>query len=607
MGWQLSERIRGIGSVDIRIDELLSSLTSERVDEKLLRDFIFDAFARDLLGKDANRFRFDWRGKPNLLGLIQRPPQGALHPDQSMSVDFDSARHVAIEGENLEVMKLIERSYFGKMKMIYMNPPFNIGGELMFDDREGHFDRYVRYVAGEEVDGSMGIPAGNGHSGWLNMIYTRLFVARNLLSNDGVIFVSIDDHEAHHLRAVMDEVFGEENFIACFVWEKRYSPPPDTKDVGYVHENVMCYRRSEEFAAGLLPMTDDQSARYTNPDNDLRGPWKAADYTCRYTSEERPNLYYSVTNPNTGEKIFPKRTRVWACSQSEHEKNAQEGRLWWGVDGNNSIPAKKKYLFEIRQGAMPKTILQHDEVGHTDEATKELRQHLSELKLSSKPTRLMKHLLSIANVRKDDVVLDCYAGTGAMGEAIFSLEADDAQAPSFILIEFPEKLEGHELTLSEAMLRRLTSSARRSNGASPGFRTFKLGQSNFRRWDGDAERDEDLLSRLESHVEHLSEVADRGSLFFELLLGAGFPLTTRFKLIEIAGKQVFSVEDGALLICLEKEINPELIDALAEANPLQVICLDEGFKGNDQLKANAVQTFKARAEAEESEIVFKTV
>lgn len=601
MGRQLNENT---GNLDMPIDDLLSSIGGERVDDKLLRDFILDAFARDLTSKDANRFRFDWRGKSSLLSRIQRPAQGALHPDPTTSTNFDSARHVAIQGENLEVMKLIERSYFGRIKMIYMNPPFNIGGELIFDDRDGHFERYLQYVGGKDVNESVGIPAGNGHSSWLNMIYPRLFLCRNLLSNDGVIFVSIDDHEAHHLRAAMDEIFGEENFVASFVWEKRYSPPPDTKDVGYVHENVLCYRRSEEFAAGLLPMTDEQSARYTNPDADPRGPWKAADYTCRYTAEERPNLYYQVTNPNTSEKKFPKKTRVWACSPAEHEKNVEEKRLWWGVDGKNSIPAKKKYLFEIRQGAMPKTILQHDEVGHTDEATKELRKHLPDLKLSQKPTRLMRHLLSIANVGKDDLVLDCYAGTGTMGETIFSLE-ESGQAPSFILIEFPEKLEGSSLTLSEAMLQRLASNASRRKDASLGFRSFKLAQSNFRHWSDDS--DGDMISRLDSHVQHLREGAGRDELLFELLLSAGFPLTTEYQMVELAGKQVFSVENGALLICLEKEITPELIDALAEANPLQVICLDEGFKGNDQLKANAVQTFRARAEAEESEIVFKTV
>lgn len=604
MGGQLSERIPNTGSLDKRVDDILSSIAGERVDEKLLRDFISDAFAQHLISKDANRFRFEWRGKSEILSRIQRPPQGALHPDPETSLNFEVARHVAIQGENLEVMKLIERSYFGRIKMIYMNLPFNIGGELIFDDSEGHFDRYLQYAFQGDVNERIGIPAGNSHSGWLNMIYPRLFLCRNLLSNDGVIFVSIDDHEAHHLRAVMDEIFGEENFVASFVWEKRYSPPPDTKDVGYVHENIMCYRRSEEFAAGLLPMTEEQSARYTNPDNDPRGPWKAADYTCRYTADERPNLYFQVTNPNTGEKKFPKKTRVWACSLAEHEKNVAEKRLWWGVDGKNSIPAKKKYLFEIRQGAMPKTILQHDEVGHTDEATKELRKHLPDLKLSPKPTRLMKHLLSIANVGKADLVLDCYAGTGTMGEAIFSLE-ESGEAPSFILVEFPEVLEGSNLTLSEAMLRRLASSASGRVNGSSGFRSFKLARSGFRQWDGNA--DGDMISRLDSHVEHVREGAGRDHLLFELLLGAGFPLTTGYQTVEMAGKQVFSIEQGALLICLEQEITPELVDALAEANPLQVICLDEGFKGNDQLKANAVQTFKARAEAEESEIVFKTI
>lgn len=603
----MKDEIRKIGSLEMLFQELMSSLSGERVDEKILRDFIFASFARDLTNVESSGFRFDWRGKSNLLSLVQRPPQGSLHLDLSRSVNFDSARHVAIEGENLEVMKLIERSYFGKIKMIYMNPPFNIGGELIFDDRDGHFDRYLKYVDDHESIKDIGIHAGNGHSAWLSMIYARLFVARNLLSNDGVIFVSIDDHEVHHLRMVMDEVFGEENFVACFVWEKRYSPPPDTKDVGYVHENILCYRRSEDFAAGLLPMTEEQSARYTNPDKDPRGPWKAADYTCRYTAEERPNLFYPITNPNTGKEICPKKTRVWACSRLEHEKNVEERRLWWGIGGNNTIPAKKKYLFEIRQGAMPKTILQHDEVGHTDEATKELRRHLPNLKLSPKPTRLMKHLLNIANVRKEDVVLDCYGGTGSMGEAIFSLEKGGVQAPSFILIEFPEKLEGHDLTLSEAMIQRLTSNARPRDEVSVGFRTFKLGHSNFRRWSGNFDHREGLLSLLESHVNHLKEAADPDNLLFELLLSVGFPLTIRYESIEIAGKQVFSVEEGALLVCLEKEITPELVDALAEANPLQVICLDKGFRGNDQLKANAVQTFKARAKDGESEIIFKTV
>ena len=201
---------------------------------------------------------------------------------------------MVIDGDSLEVMKIIEKGYFGSIKMIYMNPPFNIGGEFIFNDAAGHMDRYTAYIA--STDGrveDVSLEAGTSHSEWLSMIYARLFIARNLLRNDGVIFVSIDDHESHHLRVVMDEIFGEENFVATFVWEKRYSPPPDTQDVGYVHENILCYRRTDEFDAGLLPITREQQARYTNPDDDPRGPWESG------------RLHVPVYRPGTTEFVLP--------------------------------------------------------------------------------------------------------------------------------------------------------------------------------------------------------------------------------------------------------------------------------------------------------------
>ena len=595
------------GALDELIDDLLTSLAGERVDEKVLKDVIWQAIRRDFHSRGDNRFKFDWRGKAEILKTIQRPSRGALHSDEDRSRNFGGARHVAIEGECLEVMKLIERAYFGKIKMIYMNPPFNIGGELIVRDGNDILERYLDYSKNVDESGKIGVAAGAGHSDWLNGIFARLFVARNLLSSDGVIFVSIDDHEAHHLRILMDEIFGSENFVASFVWEKRYSPPPDATNVGYVHENIICYRKSDDFTAGLLPMTDDQSSRYTNPDNDTRGPWKAADYTCRYTSDERPTLYYPVQNPNTGQEIFPKRTRVWACSRAEHEKNVEEGRIWWGVDGTNSIPAKKKYLFEIRQGAMPKSILQHDEVGHTDEATKELRSHLPGLKLPSKPTRLMKHLLSIANVGPRDFVLDCYAGTGALGEAIFSLQSESVLTPSFILIEFPERLEDHSSTLTEAMFTRLGSSLKKYQLPNEGFRAFRLGRSNFKVWEGQVEGERDLLDMIENHVENLNQEFDPQGLLYEIILRAGFTLETPVSSVEVSGKNVFSVADGNLLVCLEKEISNTLIEGIAALNPLQVVLLDVGFQNSDELKTNAIQIFRARRQVEGSEISLRTV
>jgi len=570
-------------------------------------DLLSEIIPRHMLASGDSRFGLDWRKKTEVFDFLKRPILGALSPTYVSTTD-SSARHLALKGDNLEIMKILEKGYFGKIKMIYMNPPFNIGGELIFDDSDGYLDRYESYISdsGSPLN-NVSIDAGASHSKWLNAQYPRLFLARNLLRNDGVIFVSIDDHEFHHLRMIMDEIFGEENFVASFIWEKRYSPPPDTKDVGYVHENVLCYRRSDEFQAGLLPMTDAQSGRYKNPDRDPRGPWKAADYTCRYTAKERPNLYYEITQPNTGERRFPKKTRVWACSESEHIKNVEEGRLWWGKDETNPVPAKKKYLFEIRQGAMPKTILEHDVVGHTDEATKELREHVPNLKLSGKPSRLIKHLLSIANAGNNDIVLDCHAGTGATVEAIFSLESEGENAPQFILIEFPQWLPEFDGHLFDALENRIESCRSKYKREDDCVKYLHLKRSNFRVWRGKVGAESEVSEQLELHVQHVSPESTSEELLIELISKAGFSLTTEVERIELIGKQVFSIEGGAMLICLEKEITSDLIDALAEAEPLQVICLDEAFQNNDQLKANAVQTFKARAQTEESEIVFKTV
>ncbi len=589
------------------LEEFLDLYAPDEIDRKVAIDLLEEIVPQKLHYDGSDRFGLEWRNKSDTHEILKRPILGTLSPFSEEDIN-PKARHYAIQGDNLEVMKILEKAYFGKVKMIYMNPPFNIGGELIFDDSEGYLDRYEKYVSDKSTSLSeISLLAGTSHSKWLTAQYVRLILARNLLQADGVIFVSIDDHEFHHLRMIMDEIFGEENFVANFVWEKRYSPPPDTKDVGYVHENILCYRRSEDFQAGLLPMTEAQSGRYTNPDGDPRGPWKAADYTCRYTAKERPNLYYEIVQPKTGEKRFPKKTRVWACSESEHLKNLDEGRLWWGKDGINPVPAKKKYLFEIRQGAMPKTILGHEEVGHTDEATKELREHVPGLKISAKPSRLFKQLLNISNVTSDDVVLDCHAGTGAIFEAVVSHEDDDANLPHLISIEFPQWLPDFDGNLFDALIKRFQSCIKKYERRNEAVAYYKMRRSNFRQWAGTVDSKQDYEDQLELHINHVFPVSSSSEVLTELLLKAGFMLSANVEVIRLGGKDVYSVEDGAALICLEKEVTSELIDALAGAEPLQVICLDEGFQGNDELKVNAVQTFKTRAESQESEIVFKTV
>lgn len=538
------------------------------------------------------RFGLEWPGKAEALNLLRMAGQGALLPIRKESFSFDAASHVVVTGDNLEVMKLLQKAYFGAFRMIYMDPPYNTGSDLVYnDDYREPLTSYLRYsgqVNRESIRVSSLIETdGRYHSRWLAMMLPRLFVARNLLAENGAIFVSIDDHESHHLRILMDEVFGAENFVCSFVWEKRYAPPPDTKDVGYVHENVLCYRRSDAFQAALLPMTDAQKGRYKNLDKDPRGPWKPADYTCRYTAKERPTLYYPIRNPNTGKEVWPKKTRVWACSQDEHRKNEAEKRIWWPATAQG--PAKKKFLSEIRQGAMPMTLLRHEDVGHTDEATKELRRWFPEVKVTPKPTRLIRHFLRIAAVQHGDLVLDCFAGTGTTAEAVLDANEKDGVGARFFLVQLPERLKDDpNTTMADlARTRAVKRAAETKDAELPGVRCFELADSSFRSpRQNPPKGTDDLVEHLKMLVDNVRADRTDEQILFEVLLKAGFKLTENVKRQTVANQMVYSVADGMLHICLERKITEDCLRSLIQLNPARVVCLDVAFEGNDQLKTN---------------------
>jgi adenine-specific DNA-methyltransferase len=487
------------------------------------------------------RFGLEWPGKTDALNLLRMAGHGALLPQREQSLGFDGAPHVVITGDNLEVMKLLQKAYFGSFRMIYMDPPYNTGSDLIYnDDYKDPLSSYLHY-SGQLTVESLRVSSlletdGRFHSRWLNMMLPRLFVARNLLAENGVIFVSIDDHESHHLRILMDEVFGGENFVCSFVWEKRYAPPPDTKDVGYVHENVLCYRRSDAFQAALLPMTEAQKGRYKNRDKDPRGPWKPADYTCRFTATDRPTLYYPIRNPNTGKDTWPKKTRVWACSQEEHRKNEAEKVIWWPPGAK--VPYKKKFLSEIRQGAMPMTLLKYKEVGHTDEATKELRKWFPDVGVTPKPTRLIRHLLRIAAVQKGDLVLDCFAGTGTTAEAVLDANENDGVGARFVLIQLPEPLrEDAKRTMADLARDRAVRRAKELPKAqAEGVRCFSLSASSFRAPSGEVPKGKDgIAEQLRMLVENVKDGRTDEDLLVEILLKAGFKLTDTVDHIKVAG------------------------------------------------------------------------
>ena len=372
----------------------------------------------------------DWIGKKAVIRHHKEVPFRLLEPIPELSYG-EASGNLLVQGDNLDALKALLPRYAGRVKCIYIDPPYNTGNEgWSYNDNVNspEIRQWLGQVVGKEGE------TLDRHDRWLCMMYPRLVLLRRLLREDGAIFVSIDDNEAATLRLLMDEIFELRNFLCAFAWEKRYSPPPDTKDIGYLHETLLAYRRSPMFKRNLLQLTNDQAGRYKNPDNDPRGPWKAMDYTCRYTADERPNLYYPIKQPNTGAEIWPKRTRVWAMSYEVHERNEAEKRIWWGVRGINNVPAMKNFLSEIQQGMMPVSLLKHEVVGHTDEAAKELRELIPWIKFTPKPTRLIQHLLKIAT-NKDSIVLDSFAGSGTTGHAVLQQNAEDGGNRRFILVE----------------------------------------------------------------------------------------------------------------------------------------------------------------------------
>lgn len=419
----------------------------------------------------------NWIGKEAVVNHHLKVPFHLLKDVPNLACGKPGDGNLIVQGDNLIALKALLPYYAGQVKCIYIDPPYNTGNEnWIYNDNVN--SPVIRDWLGKVVGGEG--ETLDRHDRWLCMMYPRLALLRKFLNDEGIIFVSIDDNEQHNLRMIMDDIFGANNFLCAFAWEKRYAPPPDTKDIGYLHETILSYRRSPKFHRNLLPLTADQTGRYKNPDNDPRGPWKSENYTCRYTADERPNLYYPIVQPFTGEEIWPKRTRVWAMSKEVHENNVQDNKIWWGKNGKNKVPALKNFLNKIQQGMMPVSLLRHDIVGHTDEAAKELRNIIPGLKFTPKPTRLIRHLLQIAT-DKDSIVLDSFAGSGTTGHAVMAQNAMDRGNRRFILVELETNIA---LEVTAERVRRVAqgytnTKSVKVEGLGGGFRYCELGDPLF--------------------------------------------------------------------------------------------------------------------------------
>jgi adenine-specific DNA-methyltransferase len=372
----------------------------------------------EALDAGKERYGMNWPGKAECFKTIQQSSMATLIPARDESVNFDTTENLIIEGDNLETLKLLQKAYLGKVKMIYIDPPYNTGNDFIYPDNFSEsLETYLRYTGQADAEGrkySTNSEAdGRFHSKWMTMMYPRLFLARNLLREDGMIFVSIDDTEAANLRTVMNEVFGEEHFLAAIAWEKRYTRSNNARMFYSLKDTILVYRKSEAISMLRETRSEESKSIYSNPDNDKRGDWTSSSYVNPATKEERKNLVYPITNPTSGEKIEHP-THAWKYEHSEHLRHVEEKRLWWGQNGDAKFPRLKNFLNEMGDGIVPIDLWDYESTGTTDEGGLEVKALCGEAVFDNpKPTKLIRRMMGLATkASSNDIVLDFFGGSG---------------------------------------------------------------------------------------------------------------------------------------------------------------------------------------------------
>jgi adenine-specific DNA-methyltransferase len=608
---QNDENKKSCAATPERVPETSPDLRAELLGK--LHDAAPEAFAEGRLDLDKlkallgdavetkpERYEFNWAGKRDALAMLQAPTRATLIPDPAASVNFDDAQHVFIEGENLEALKVLYRSYFGRVKLIYIDPPYNTGREFIYSDNFADpLDHYLRLTGQTNGSGdyltSLLEQSGRFHSGWLSMMYPRLSFARQLLRRDGVIFVSIDDTEYVNLKMLMDTVFGEENFLATVIWQKVFSPKNTAQHFSDDHDYILAYaRNAEKWAPRLLPRSDAALARYTNPDNDPRGQWSSSDLTARnYYSEGS----YEVTSPN-GKTFRPVIGTYWRVSRKKFGQLDADKRIWWGESGSN-MPRLKRFVSEVKGGVVPQTLWFYKDVGHTQDAKRELIDkvkyaHTENVLNSVKPTGLIKRMLQICTGPDDaDIVVDFFAGSNTTTQAIIEQNREDNGNRRVIAVQFPEKLptpEDNKRTLADVARERVTTVVRSANGNGQGFRVFKLAPSNIRRWTGVEEKKVDTyLAQLEAFTDALAPGWKPDNVIWEVALREGFSLTARIEKITASkGGTYWRVSDleqeRTFTICLDDVLTLDSVQALGLSKNDVFVCRDVAL--DDTLAAN---------------------
>ncbi len=594
-----------------KIGQLFPNCITERKNEKGEVEYAIDF---DMLRQELSavvvegaeeRYQFTWPDKKKSILLANAPIAKTLRPCREESVDFDNTENLYIEGDNLDVLKLLLETYLGKIKMIYIDPPYNTGNDFVYNDdfaetaeeylaNSGQFDdEGNRLVTNTESNGRY-------HTDWLNMIYPRLKIAKDLLTDDGVIFISIDDYEQENLKKCCDEIFGSSNFITQIVWERSYAPINMVKHFSKSHDYILCYaKKIEEAICNGLPRPESTDSKYGNPDNDPRGLWRTDNLSVGPVIEEK---VYEITTPS-GRKCWPPKGRCWLYTKERYEEMVADNRIWFGEDGNN-VPAPKRFLSEVKQGLTPMTIWKYTDVGHTQDSMRELRELFNGEKVFdySKPIKLMKQLVRLYT-KENDFVLDFFSGSASTAHAVIELNSEDCKNRRFLMVQLPEetspKSDANKLgykTICDIGKERIRRAGAKIKDESPlttsdldtGFRVLKLDSTNMK--DVYYNPTDYEMTLFDTLADNIKEDRTPEDLLFQVMLDLGVLLSSKIEESIIGGKKVFNVADGFLYACFDNDVSEDVITEIAKKTPYYFVMRDSSM-ANDSVATNFEQIF----------------
>ena len=607
------------------------------ITKKIDFDMLKQELSTTLVEGREERYQFTWPDKKQAILTANAPINKTLRPCREESVNFDNTENLYIEGDNLEVLKLLQETYLGKIKMIYIDPPYNTGNDFVYNDdfrtknlefreKSGNFDEEGNLL----VDNYTRNTESNGrfHTDWLNMMYPRLKLARDLLSDDGVIFISIDDYEQENLKKITDEIFGSCNFIGQIVWERSYAPINMVKHFSKSHDYIIVYAKNIELAkCNGLPRPESTNAKYSNPDNDPRGLWRTDNLSVGPAIESK---IYEIVTPS-GRRCLPPKGRCWLYTKERYEEMVADNRIWFGEKGDN-VPAPKRFLSEVKQGLTPMTIWKYTEVGHTQDSMRELRELFSGEKVFdySKPVDLIKRCSQLYS-DKSCFILDFFSGSATTAHAVMQLNAEDGGNRKFIMVQLPEetdeKSEAYKAgyknicEIGKERIRRagqqILNTKKSAKDVSPeqirllkkeeqsdlftanavheetdnfkldiGFRVLKCDSSNME----DVYYSPDHLDKQDLFKNNVKQDRSAEDLLFQVMLDLGILLSSKIETKQIDGKTVYYVEGNYLVVCFDEDVTEETITKIAKETPYYFVMKDSSM-ANDSVATNFEQIF----------------